>query len=191
MPSRLTYFSGELMRLQRVSLQSKRFAIQLSIIIKEFGNRIPWLSGLDAYTTNDTHAVKQFLRRMRHTRCRVAPYELVLDNRPKEFIGWIFVFNRSPERFEDPILDMARANLERENKARFITCLYVMPEHRGRHVGTSLMQLALRIILRKKSVAWGIVSNHSLLPWYESLGAQIQNPNDDNKLRIIVWRRNR
>ncbi|MEK9155586.1 MAG: hypothetical protein AAB839_02965 [Patescibacteria group bacterium] len=177
------------MRLQRVSLQGRRFAIQLSAIVGEFRNVIPWLEGVQdlASATNGAYVRDELLRRMQLDEEGIVPYQFVLGDRSKAFAGGILAFDRSPERFRDP----QNADIAEQLKvqgAGYISCLQVLPGQRGTGTGDALMRRALPVILKERGSVWGVVSNRDLLAWYASLGAQIRSPPENkDHLWIVTW----
>jgi len=177
------------MRLQAVSLQGRRFAIQFGAITTQFGHVIPWLDGTQnlALATNGAYFRDEFLRHLHLDEGEITPYQFVLGDRSREFIGGVVAFARSPERFTDR-RNLAIVEEIVASRSGFISYLQVLPSKQGGGNGDALMQRAIPIILGDRGSVWGVVSNPRLLPWYRSLGATTQSPveNRDN-LWIVRW----
>lgn len=177
------------MRLQEVSLQGRRFAIQLGAIATEFGHVIPWLNGTQhlALATNGTYVRDELLRRTRLDEGEVTPYQFVLGDRSREFVGGILTCARSPEQLTDP-RNLAIVEELDANHYGFISCLQVHPNRRNNGSGSALMRQVIPVILADRGSVWGVASNPQLLRWYRSLGATTPSPmeNRDN-LWIVHW----
>ncbi len=179
------------MRLQQVSLRGRRFLIQFSAIMEEFGGVIPWLASVRelSVVTSGTHFEKQLLERLRQPTGGITAYQFVGSDRSREFMGGLLHFKRTPERFEDhPNKELVEA-FEEEGMG-YISCLQVLPNWRGTGVGRDLMTRALNAILQERGAVWGVVSDPNLVHWYRSLGASILSPDDKaDNFWIVVWRR--
>lgn len=177
------------MRLQAVSLQGRRFAIQFGAITNEFGHVIPWLDGTQrlALATNGAYVRDELLRRMRLDDGEITPYQFVLGDRSHEFVGGILAFARSPERLTDQH-NLAIVEELDANQSSFISCLQVLPNRQSAGNGDALMRRAIPAILADRGSVWGVTSNPRLLPWYRSLGATTPSPMDNrDNLWIIRW----
>lgn len=179
------------MQLQKVSLSGKRFYVQFIEIMTEFGRVIPWLDGLDdlRFATNGAYFREKFLLKMRQEVGGITPYQLVLPDRSRSFLGGLLHFERSPEAFKDT------RNIELQEQltasgANFISCLQVRNTQREHGFGQELVRRSIKSILEKKGPVWGVVSDLNMLNWYRSLGASTPSPllNRDH-LWIVHWKR--
>jgi GNAT superfamily N-acetyltransferase len=174
------------MRLVERSIRSRAFLLQYLQIMEEFGEEIPWLQPLKpiSFSTNPNYFRDQFLRRLGCEEEEIVPYQLVMSDVPREFVGGILYFPRSPEGFKDRNNQEILERIDSEGY-RFISCLQVRDVFRGQGYGATIMQRALGAILEEHKKIWGVVSNPSLLPWYASMGAKVLSP-AENKDELWV-----
>lgn len=179
------------MRLQPVSLRSRRFRIQFEEIMSEFGEKIPWLRGLDElrFATNRRWFQDQLLQRLGQHGA-IIPYQFVEENSARASVGGVLFFGRSPETMRDPRNVEIAERLE-AGGAYFASCLQVREVSRGMGVGSAMMPRAIRAIQNRHGTAvWGVVSDPRLLSWYASLGAETPSPTDNKDgLWIVHWPR--
>lgn len=177
------------MRLQTTNLHGRGFLIQFYEIMREFGEVIPWLDGMDEmrFATDGRWFCDELLRRLGQKNGRVTPYQFVDSDEARTFVGGILHFDVSPEHLRDPHnIDITqRLTL---GGASYISCLQVRPSRREVGIGNSMMQQAIDAILTHHGAVWGVVSNPRLLSWYVSLGATIHSPlNNADDLWIVTW----
>lgn len=177
------------MRLEPVILRGRRFLIQFYEIMAEFGGVIPWLDGLDEmrFVTNGEWFVDELLCRLGQRNGRVTPYQFVDANHARSFVGGILHFDVSPEHLRDCRNNGIVERLTADG-ASYISCLQVREPRRGTGVGNEMMRHAIQAILARHGSVWGVVSNPRLLPWYASLGANLESPlNNQDGLWVVQW----
>lgn len=176
--------------LKPTDLRSRSFLLQHLEVMNEFGEIIPWLEPLKSitYSTNATHFRDRFLEHLGCNEEEIIPYQLTFSNNSREYIGGIWHFPNSPEKFKDKSNNETAEKLNHENY-RYISCLQVREPLRKTGHGKQILTSVLNEILNTHGKVWAVVSNPELLPWYTSLGAKIESPtkNSDN-LWIISWR---
>jgi len=168
------------MHLQTVSLRGRRFLIQFSEIMHEFGREIPWLDGMDEmrFATNGEWFLNELLRRLGQRNGIITPYQFVDGDKARSYVGGMLFFGQSPEVLRDPRNKRLAERLASDN-AHFISCLQVRETRRGVGIMATMMPRAIRAIQAEHSAVWGVVSNPRLLPRYASLGAQTPSPIDN------------
>lgn len=177
------------MRLQPISLRGRRFLIQFYEVMTEFGGVIPWLDGLDEmrFATNGEWFCDELLARLGQRQGRITPYQFVEVDDARYFVGGILHFDVSPERLRDRRNNGIVERLTSDG-ASYISCLQVREPRRGKGVGNEMMRRAIKAVLAKHGSVWGVVSNPGLLPWYASLGANLESPlNNQDDLWVVHW----
>lgn len=177
------------MQLQPVSLRGRRFLIQYSEIMTEFGRIIPWLDGLDdlRFATNGVWFLEELVRRLGQQDGMVTPYQFVDPDDAQTFVGGILHFDRSPEHLRDP-RNAKIAEQLMDSGTSFISCLQVRKPRRGVGVGTHMGHRAINAILKYHGPVWGVVSDPRMTAWYTSLGASLPSPIDNKDgLWIVHW----
>ncbi|HEY4493128.1 MAG TPA: GNAT family N-acetyltransferase [Candidatus Paceibacterota bacterium] len=157
--------------------------------MKEFGKIIPWLAPLRsiAYSTNARYFRDTFLSEFNCDEEDIIPYQLTDNDPGEDFIGGIWHFPKSPEKFIDSRNCEVAERLAFE-RYRYISCLHVRDVRRGKGSGRLIMRSALDSILKNHGSVWGVVSERDLVPWYQTLGAEVLSArqNKDN-LWIVSW----
>ncbi|MES2953499.1 MAG: hypothetical protein V4674_02975 [Patescibacteria group bacterium] len=178
------------MQLVRRGLEGRAFLLQFREIMLEFAHEIPWLEPVRSitYSTNPVYFRDKFLKSVG---CKgkeeITPFQLVTSDASREYVGGIVRFARSPERFSDRRNNEVVERFTHEGYD-YVSCLQVRNVLRGEGNGDLLMRRALRSILAAHPRIWGVVSRSELLPWYRSLGAQVEQfPDSLDKLSIIRW----
>lgn len=178
------------MHLIQRSLQGRSFLLQFFQIMEEFGDEIPWLQPLKgiSYTTNGVYFRDQVIKRLGLKDIEhVTAFQFVTPGREHEYIGGVMRFAAIPEVFRDRDNQDIQARLVCEGY-HFISCLQVRERYQGQGHGRLLMKKALNTILGTHGRVWGVVSKPSLISWYQSLGATLHSPHqNDDKLWIISW----
>jgi len=177
------------MRLQQNSLRERTFVLQCVEVLNAFGKYdIPWLRDLHElmYITNP----KQFERKFKESMGiemddDVVPHTLVSSGSERNYVGGMWHFSKSPERFESASLKRICKDLETDLYA-YMTCLHVRGILQGRRYGTELFSKVLQTIMKKYPNAWGVVSEPELLHWYQYFGGVVQNCMSDNAEGLAI-----
>jgi len=177
------------MRLETVGLTGRRFMIQFSEILREFGDEIPWLHGTRdlRFATNGRVFRDVFLRETEQFGGIVTPYQFVDNDAFGTLVGGVLHFDRSPEHFVDS-RNIAIMETLMASGSNYLSCLQVRPYFQNRGIGQQMARRAAEVILRDRGCFWGVISHFELLPFYLNIGARLHSPreNQDN-LWIISW----
>ncbi len=181
------------MKLEPVKPRGRRFPIQFFEIMREFGDTIPWLRGLNElkYATDGEYFHDELMRKTKQNGAPIVPYQLTDSDDAHTYLGGIIYFPKSPETLTDPH-NLETAERLADEGASFISCLQVRDVKRGTGNGRVIMERALRAIRHKHGSVWGVVSDQRLINWYKSLGAEILSPPENkDQLWIVHWNDNR
>jgi predicted GNAT family N-acyltransferase len=177
------------MQLVKRSLESRAFLIQFGEVMREFGQEIPWLEGLEnsVFWTNAAKFRSELLKKWRCEDGQVVAYQFILPGEEREYAGGIIHFSHSPEVFKDRSNQQILERFEAEGY-HFISCLQVRSTFRSQGHGHNMTTRALKSIQAKYPKIWGVVSDYHLIAWYQKLGGQLLSPldNSDN-LWTISW----
>lgn len=154
---------------------------------------IPWFSETVSlrYCGNEQYFEEMFREKtIGCNNSKIQPYILNDPENGNSVLGGLIHFSLSPEKFGTDYNNYFLEELEKDQSFSYITGFLLRDVFQKSFVGIIMFHKALSDIFQEHHKIWGVVSEKSLLPYYQEFGFKIVNPKTRENFFIITCSKN-